>query len=73
MKKNIHPEKLPVTVIMNDGKEYQLMMKLPNNAQRLVLDIDPSTHPAWRDGGERKLIDTSGQVSKFTKKFGKLF
>ena len=68
-KQDIHPEKQIVTVVMNDGTEYQLKMSLPNQQTRLVLDIDPTTHNAWSDGGERKLIDTSGRVSKFNNKF----
>lgn len=72
-KKNIHPQKNVVTVIMNDGVQYSLKMLLPNNNKRLVLDVDPTTHPAWRADGERQLLDTGGRVSKFSKKFGGLF
>jgi large subunit ribosomal protein L31 len=69
-KKDIHPEKKIVTVIMNDKTEYQLKMALPNGSELLVLDIDPTTHPAWREDGERQLIDTGGRVSKFSKRYG---
>jgi large subunit ribosomal protein L31 len=72
-KKTIHPKKNVVTVIMNDGVQYALKMVLPNNSTRLVLDVDPTTHPAWRLDGERQLLDTGGRVSKFSKKFGGLF
>lgn len=72
-KKNIHPKKNIVTVVMNNGTEYALKMKLPNDNMRLVLDIDPTTHPAWRADGERTLIDTGGRVSGFAKKYGGLF
>jgi large subunit ribosomal protein L31 len=32
------------------------------------LDIDPSAHPAWT-GGNQKLLDTGGRVSKFKSKY----
>lgn len=69
-KKNIHPEKQIVTVVMSDGTEYPLKMALANNQERLVLEVDPLTHPAWREDGERKLMDTGGRVSRFAKKYG---
>ena len=72
-RKDIHPKRNIVNVIMNDGTQYPLKMLLANNSQRLVLDVDPTTHPAWRADGERQLLDTGGRVSKFTKKFGGLF
>ncbi|MEM6602544.1 MAG: 50S ribosomal protein L31 [Pseudomonadota bacterium] len=69
MKKDIHPERKVVEVVMNDGTKYHLLMALPNGAEKLVLDVDPTTHPAWKQDGKLHLTDTSGQVSKFNKKF----
>ena len=37
----------------------------------LNLDIDPKTHPAWT-GGEQRLLDRAGRVSKFSAKFGSI-
>jgi large subunit ribosomal protein L31 len=34
----------------------------------LSLDIDPSSHPAWT-GGNTRLMDQGGRVSKFKKKY----
>ena len=34
----------------------------------LVLDIDPTTHPAWTGGGQ-KILDRDGRVGKFVAKF----
>jgi large subunit ribosomal protein L31 len=36
--------------------------------QKLTLDIDPSTHPAWT-GGQQQLIDRGGRLSRFNKRF----
>ena len=38
---------------------------------QLVLDIDPTVHPAWT-GGSAKLLDTGGRVSKFKNKYSGL-
>ena len=35
---------------------------------RRLMDIDPSTHPAWT-GGNTQLVDRAGRVSKFNEKF----
>ncbi|MFT6072768.1 MAG: large subunit ribosomal protein L31 [Alphaproteobacteria bacterium] len=72
-RKDIHPEKKIVTVTMNDGVKYDLKMLLPNGSEQLTLDVDPTTHPAWREDGERQLLDTGGRVSRFTKKYGGIF
>lgn len=71
-RQDIHPEKQAVTVIMNDGTTYQLMMSLPNGKTELKLDVDPTTHPAWREDGQHQLLDTGGRVSKFAKKYGNI-
>jgi large subunit ribosomal protein L31 len=34
----------------------------------LALDIDPTAHPAW-NGGNARLLDQGGRVSKFKKKY----
>ena len=40
-------------------------------ADVLNLDIDPNTHPAWT-GGEQKMLDRGGRVSRFNSRFGSL-
>jgi len=34
---------------------------------RITLEIDPRTHPAWT--GQHRLVDSGGQVAKFNKRF----
>jgi large subunit ribosomal protein L31 len=38
---------------------------------KLALDIDPSTHPAWT-GGSQQLMDRGGRLSKFNNRFAGL-
>jgi large subunit ribosomal protein L31 len=68
MKKDIHPDYHPITVVMTDGTSYQTRSTYGAAGDTLRLDIDPSTHPAWT-GGSQHLIDRGGRLSRFKKKF----
>ena len=67
MKAEGHPDYHFITVVMTDGTEYQTRSTWGNEGDRLVLDIDSSSHPAWT-GGEARISDR-GRVSKFKDKF----
>ncbi|MFY0621710.1 MAG: 50S ribosomal protein L31 [Pelagimonas sp.] len=68
MKKDLHPEYHVVTVKMTDGTEFQTRTTWGKEGDTLVLDIDPTVHPAWT-GGNSRLLDQGGRVSKFKKKY----
>ena len=68
MKSEGHPDYHFITVVMTDGTEYQTRSTYGNEGDRLVLDIDPTTHPAWT-GGNQTLLDRGGRVSRFKDKF----
>ena len=68
MKKNIHPDYHEIDVVMTDGTKFKTKSTWGKKGDVLNLDIDPKSHPAW-SGGERKLVDTQGQISKFAKRF----
>jgi large subunit ribosomal protein L31 len=53
---------------MTDGTKFKTMSTWGKKGDVLNLDIDPKTHPAWSDGA-RKLVDSQGQISKFSKRF----
>ncbi|MGB1034674.1 MAG: 50S ribosomal protein L31, partial [Primorskyibacter sp.] len=67
MKKDIHPDYHIVDVKMTDGTIYQIRTTWGKEGDTLALDIDPSVHPAWT-GGNSRLLDAGGRVSKFKKK-----
>ncbi|MEX0839510.1 MAG: 50S ribosomal protein L31 [Parvibaculum sp.] len=69
MKKETHPDYHFITVTMNDGTTFQTRSTYGSEGATLVLDIDPTTHPAWTGGGQQ-LLDRGGRVSRFKKKFG---
>lgn len=68
MKSNIHPDYHDITVVMTDGTEYKTRSTYGKAGDRLQLDIDPNTHPAWT-GGQQQLLDRGGRLSRFNKKF----
>lgn len=67
MKKDIHPDYHEITVIMTDGTEFTTRSTWGNPGDKLRLEIDPKTHPAWT--GQHRLVDSGGQVAKFNKRF----
>ncbi|GMV62275.1 MAG: 50S ribosomal protein L31 [Parvibaculum sp.] len=69
MKKDIHPDYHFITVQMNDGSTFKTRSTYGAEGETLVLDIDPTTHPAWTGGGQQ-ILDRGGRVSRFKKKFG---
>lgn len=66
-----HPDYHFIKVVMTDGSEYQTRSTWGKEGDTLNLDIDPLTHPAWT-GGEQKMLDRGGRVSRFTSRFGNL-
>ena len=68
MKKDIHPDYHAVTVVMTDGTEYVTRSCSGSAGDRIALDIDPRTHPAWT-GGQTTLLDRGDRISRFKNKF----
>lgn len=67
MKADTHPDYHFITVVMTDGTEYQTRSTYGSEGDRLVLDIDSSSHPAWTGGTAN--LDRGGRVSRFKDKF----
>ena len=72
MKKDTHPDYHFINVKMTNGDIVQMRSTYGAEGDQLALDIDPSVHPAWTGGGSR-LMDTGGRVSKFKKKYARLY
>jgi large subunit ribosomal protein L31 len=68
MKKDIHPDYHTIKVVMTDGTEYETRSTWGSEGDRLTLDIDSKTHPAWTGGGQH-LVDRGGRVSRFNSRF----
>src|ERR1700693_5649175 len=67
MKAEIHPDYHMITVVMTDGTEYQTRSTWGKPGDKLNLDIDSKSHPAWI-GGAQQLLDRGGRVSRVQKK-----
>ncbi len=68
MKAEIHPDYHNITVVMTDGTEYVTRSTWGKEGDKMNLDIDPKSHPAWT-GGQQQVLDRGGRVSRFQKKF----
>ncbi|QHQ33789.1 50S ribosomal protein L31 [Algicella marina] len=68
MKKDIHPAYHMIDVKLTDGTVIQTRSTYGEPGGTLTLDIDPTSHPAWT-GGNTRLMDTGGRVSRFKKKY----
>ena len=71
MKDSIHPEYHMINVKLVDGSVVQMRSTWGSEGETIALDIDPSVHPAWT-GGNSRLMDTGGRVSKFKNKYAGL-
>lgn len=66
MKEGIHPEYKEITIVRTDGSTY-VTRSTYAKSDRMQLDIDPLTHPAWT-GGNTKVSET-GRVAKFNNRY----
>ena len=71
MKADTHPDYHTITIKMTDGTTYQVRSTWGKEGDTMALDIDPLAHPAWT-GGNTRLLDTGGRVSKFKNKYAGL-
>ena len=67
MKEGIHPDYHEITYVMTDGSEFKTRSTMGKPGDKIRLEIDPKSHPAWT--GVQRLVDTGGQISKFNNKF----
>jgi large subunit ribosomal protein L31 len=54
--------------VLTDGSQFETYSCYGTEGQKLNLDIDPKSHPAWT-GGNQQILDRGGRVSRFKKKF----
>ena len=64
MKDGIHPNYQPTTIRYACGAVYETRP----TKQNISIEICSKCHPFYT--GKQKLVDTSGRVDKFNKKYG---
>ena len=60
MKTDTHPDYHMIKVQMTDGTVYETRSTWGKEGDKLNLDIDPKSHPAWT-GGQQHLVDRGGR------------
>jgi len=64
MKEGIHPKYMLTKVTCACGNEFETKSTLPN----MSIEICNACHPFYT--GTQKLVDTTGRVERFKKKYG---
>ncbi|MDO5444249.1 MAG: 50S ribosomal protein L31 [Eubacteriales bacterium] len=64
MKQGIHPNYKPTTIKCACGAVYET----GSTKENITVEICAKCHPFYT--GRQKLVDTSGRVDKFNKKYG---
>ncbi len=72
MRADIHPDYHEITIEKTDGTSFKTRSTWGKEGDVLKLDIDPTTHPAWKKDGGRLVNVKSQQMAKFANKFGNL-
>ena len=67
MKKKIHPDYHEIEVEMTDGSKYKTRSTWGKEGDKLKLEIDPKSHPAWT--GEQRIVDTEGRVDRMKRRY----
>ncbi len=67
MKKGIHPDYHVIEVVMTDGTTYKT--RSCYKGDKMVVEIDSKSHPFYT--GKQVLVDTTGRVDRFKKRFEK--
>lgn len=70
MKADIHPPYKKVELQFPQGDTAQIYSTYGQD--KLILDVDFRTHPAWTKKGVSGGSGTSAKVSSFNKKFGNI-
>jgi len=67
MKADIHPDYSKIAVNCSCGNKFETSSTVTKDLQ---IDVCSSCHPFYT--GKQKIVDTSGRVDKFNKKFGNI-
>lgn len=71
MKKDIHPDYHEIIVVMTNGNTFKTRSTYGKKGDKLQLDVDPNTHPAWTGGGSI-INQKASRMTAFSNKYGNL-
>ena len=72
-KKGIHPETHSVEVVLADNSSFKIETTWGKEGDVMKLDVDPTTHPAWKTDQGTFVNTNNDRISKFKKKYGGAF
>lgn len=64
MKKGIHPKLYETKIICASGAEYPVV----STKKELHTDVSSANHPFYT--GQRQIVDTTGRVERFRRRYG---
>ncbi len=64
MKKGIHPKLYETKIVCASGAEYPVV----STKKELKTDVSSANHPFYT--GQRKIVDTTGRVERFRRRYG---
>jgi large subunit ribosomal protein L31 len=62
-----------VVIIMTNGKEFETYSTYGKEGDKIRLDIDPLTHPAWTKSLTSGSVSKTSRLAKFNNKYGNIF
>ncbi|MBA8753158.1 50S ribosomal protein L31 [Wolbachia endosymbiont of Drosophila innubila] len=62
-----------IIIVMTDGQEFETRSTYGKEGDRVKLDRDPLTHPAWTGSLTSGLTSKTSKLAKFNGKYGSIF
>ncbi|MCA4774163.1 50S ribosomal protein L31 [Wolbachia endosymbiont of Mansonella perstans] len=62
-----------ITIIMTNGQKFETRSTYGKNGDKVKLDRDPLTHPAWTGSLTSGSASKTSKIAKFNDKYGGIF
>ncbi|MGL9731920.1 MAG: 50S ribosomal protein L31 [Wolbachia sp.] len=62
-----------ITIIMTNGQEFKTRSTYGKEGDKVKLDRDPLTHPAWTGSLTSGSASKTSKIAKFNDKYGGIF
>ncbi|UWI83135.1 50S ribosomal protein L31 [Wolbachia endosymbiont of Howardula sp.] len=62
-----------VIIVMTNGQEFETRSTYGTEGNRIKLDRDPLTHPAWTKTLTSGSLSKASKLAKFNNKYGDIF
>ncbi|AAW70989.1 50S ribosomal protein L31 [Wolbachia endosymbiont of Brugia malayi] len=62
-----------ITIVMTNGQEFETRSTYGKEGDKIKLDRDPLTHPAWTGSLTSGSTNKTSKIAKFNDKYGNIF